>query len=41
VYLFIADAPNTPATISQVWIVCGSFLVLGALGLWFTLPRGE
>lgn len=39
VYLFIADEPNTPSTISQVWIACAIVLILGALALWFTRPH--
>ncbi|PJE76783.1 hypothetical protein COV05_02760 [Candidatus Uhrbacteria bacterium CG10_big_fil_rev_8_21_14_0_10_48_16] len=41
IYVFIADEPNTPATISQVWIACASFLILGAIALWFTRPRKD
>ncbi|MBI4435589.1 MFS transporter [Candidatus Uhrbacteria bacterium] len=39
VWLFIADKPNTPATISLVWIVCATALLLGAAVLWFSRPR--
>ena len=39
VWLFIADKPNTPATISLVWIACAAALLLGATALWFTRPR--
>jgi len=39
VWLFIADKPNTPATISLVWIACAAALLLGAAALWFTRPR--
>lgn len=39
VWLFISDKPNTPATISLVWIACAAALLLGAVALWFTRPR--
>lgn len=32
VWLFIADKPNTSATISLVWIICLIVLLLGATG---------
>jgi len=41
VWMFIQGKPNTPATISQVWIVCGSALLLGAMLLWVTRPRSD
>lgn len=36
---WIVGEPNTPATISQVWIICAAVLLLGALVLWFTQAR--
>lgn len=39
--VMITDAPNTPATICQVWIVCAAVLILGSVALWFTCPREE
>ncbi|MBI5369780.1 MFS transporter [Candidatus Uhrbacteria bacterium] len=31
VWITIRDAPNTPGTIGTVWIVCGSFLLVGSV----------
>ncbi|TAL50239.1 MFS transporter [Patescibacteria group bacterium] len=39
IWLFIAEAPNTPETIRLVWIACAAILLLGAVALWFTRPR--
>ncbi|MFA4845134.1 MAG: MFS transporter [Patescibacteria group bacterium] len=41
VWFFIVDEPNTPTTISQVWIICATVLILGSVALWFTRPRED
>ncbi len=39
IYLFIHDAPDTPATIESVWLACSIALILGAGALYLSRPR--
>jgi MFS family permease len=39
VWFSIEGQPNTPQTISLVWMVCAAVLIVGAIGLWIARPR--
>ncbi len=39
VWIGIDGQPNTPNTISLVWLLCGSLLVIGSIVLYFARPR--
>ncbi|MBI5793544.1 MFS transporter [Candidatus Uhrbacteria bacterium] len=41
IWLFIADEPNTPSTITYVWIACAIVLILGSVAVWFSRPRAD
>lgn len=39
IWFSIKGKPDTPETISQVWVVSGVFLTLGSIAIWFLRPR--
>mgnify|MGYP001561872957 CR=1 FL=1 len=41
VWLAIDGKPDTTQTISQVWLICALFLILGSGVLWFTRPKSS
>lgn len=39
IWFSIKGKPDTPETISQVWVICGTFLAIGAIIFWFIRPK--
>lgn len=41
IWFFIQGKPDSSETISQIWIVCGALLMLGAMMLWVVRPKSN